>query len=103
MGKKLECFGTRQLAPSFLVAKLRFLLTSFHRNEQNQAIPMLIPSLLILSLSSLSLAIPAPANYLANGGQFALDGVAGALSKVGTSSGGGVGTLTRWDWNDCGE
>lgn len=61
----------------------------------------LITSILLLSTSLSALALPQP-NLVdtSSVGQLALNGVAGAISKIGD---GGVHAMTRWDWNDCGK
>lgn len=67
---------------------------------------LIASTLLLLSTSlttNLLLALPSP-NLLdksSSVGQLALNGVAGAISKIGDD--GGVHAMTRWDWNDCGE
>ena len=65
---------------------------------------MVLKALIALTLASLaatSLALPATpqAPLIGNARQAALNWGTGAVSRVGD---GGVHTVTRWEWNDCG-
>ncbi|GAA6019870.1 hypothetical protein JCM11491_004848 [Sporobolomyces phaffii] len=68
---------------------------------------MLRSALLLALTSTLALASPVlePRGLHADAQQVVLNGVswgANRLSQVGTDQDGQVGTLTKWDWTDCG-
>jgi len=69
---------------------------------------MLRSTALLLLASTLALASPLlePRGLNGNAEQVVMNGVswgANKLSKIGTQDDGRVGTLTKWDWTDCGK
>lgn len=79
----------------------RLLPLSSHHNFLSQT--MLRSTLLLSLLSTLALASP----LALKPDQMVLNGVswgANKLSSIGTTDGGDtVRTMTKWDWNDCGQ
>ncbi|GAA5854307.1 hypothetical protein JCM3766R1_005347, partial [Sporobolomyces carnicolor] len=66
---------------------------------------MLRSTALVILASTLALASPVLEPRAAPLDQVVLDGVswgANKLSAIGTTAVGDVGTLTKWDWTDCG-